>query len=235
MASNITEDLREAEELLATAKRTCNKRLLQDHVKSLKEQLERAEPAEPAPTPAPTPAPVRLSSPPATDDTSLVWSEIPSFAWDQGEYGSKWVTVYCTNSLEGVGEVKKDVTCDFTKDSFDLKVPGLNGKNYRLLKLNLDKDIIPEESTFKVKKNGVNVKLKKVKGEYSYENWTDLTSKKDKAKKEAQKSDPMGGIMDMMKDMYDNGDDQMKKTIGEAMMKANTGQKDDMGMPSMDP
>ena len=33
----------------------------------------------------------------------------------------------------------------------------------------------------------------------------------------------MGGIMDMMKDMYDSGDDQMKKVIGEAMLKSKTG------------
>jgi hypothetical protein len=28
--------------------------------------------------------------------------------------------------------------------------------------------------------------------------------------------------MDMMKDMYDSGDDQMRKTIGEAMLKSQT-------------
>ena len=33
-------------------------------------------------------------------------------------------------------------------------------------------------------------------------------------------ADPMGGIMDMMKDMYDSGDDNMKKAIGEAMVKS---------------
>ena len=46
--------------------------------------------------------------------------------------------------------------------------------------------------------------------------------------------------MDMMKDMYDKGDDTMKKTIGEAMMKArqtqqNPGLPDDpMDMPGGD-
>ena len=36
----------------------------------------------------------------------------------------------------------------------------------------------------------------------------------------AAQDDPTAGIMDLMKDMYDSGDDQMKKTIGEAMMKS---------------
>ena len=67
----------------------------------------------------------------------------------------------------------------------------------------------------------------------SYDHWTDLTTKKNAEQRAKDKENPMGGIMDMMKDMYDNGDDQMKKTIGEAMMKAQSGQKDDMGMPSM--
>ena len=38
------------------------------------------------------------------------------------------------------------------------------------------------------------------------------------------------GIMDMMKDMYDEGDDDMKKVIGEAMLKSKSGDK---SMPTM--
>jgi hypothetical protein len=39
---------------------------------------------------------------------------------------------------------------------------GLNGRNYRLLKDNLDKDIIPAESKYIVKKDKVVLKLQKV-------------------------------------------------------------------------
>ena len=39
--------------------------------------------------------------------------------------------------------------------------------------------------------------------------------------------DPMGGIMEMMKDMYDEGDENMKKIIGEAMLKSQRGEKPD--------
>jgi hypothetical protein len=41
-------------------------------------------------------------------------------------------------------------------------VIGLNGKNYRLVKTNLEKDIIPSESKTVVKPDKVIVKLKKV-------------------------------------------------------------------------
>ena len=33
--------------------------------------------------------------------------------------------------------------------------------------------------------------------------------------------------MDMMKDLYDNGDDNMRKIIGESMMKSRNGEKQD--------
>jgi hypothetical protein len=40
--------------------------------------------------------------------------------------------------------------------------------------------------------------------------------------------------MDMMKDMYDEGDEQTKKMIGEAMLKSRSGDKSMPGMPGMD-
>lgn len=97
------------------------------------------------------------------------FTSITAFGWDSGGYDNPWVYVYVT--LEGVGEVKDGVTCDFTRDSFDLRVMGLKGKAYRLLKDNLEKDIVPEESKVIVKKDRVTIKMKKVKGDYSYETW----------------------------------------------------------------
>ena len=56
-------------------------------------------------------------------------------------------------------------------------------------------------------------------GEYGPDHWTDLTPKFKKDKKAAA-ADPTAGIMDMMKQMYDEGDDTMKATIGKAMLEA---------------
>lgn len=66
--------------------------------------------------------------------------------------------------LSGVGEVKDRVTVSFGKHSFDLKVMDLAGRNYRLVNNNLEKDILPEQSSFIVKKNRLVIKLQKVKG-----------------------------------------------------------------------
>ena len=54
----------------------------------------------------------------------------------------------------------------------------------------------------------------------------DLVSKRPKTE-DGKEKDPGSELMDMMKDMYDNGDDQMKKALGEAMLKSR--QKDAMG------
>ena len=41
------------------------------------------------------------------------------------------------------------------------------------------------------------------------------------------------GIMDMMKEMYDDGDEQTKKVIGEAMLKSRSGDKSMPDMPEL--
>ena len=86
---------------------------LRDEIAELKAKLDGAAEPEAAAAPVPVP-PVR----PAVD--GLEWQPLDRFAWDQGEYNTPWVSVYVT--LPGVGSVKDSVTCDFTADSFDLKV-----------------------------------------------------------------------------------------------------------------
>ena len=126
-------------------------------------------------------------------NSKLAFIPIEDFAWDQGEYGSQTLSIFI--DLEGVGAVKDRVEVDFTANTFDLKVTDLNGKNYRLFKDNLEKNIVPDKSKFIVKANKIVLKLQKVKGEYSYEQWNSLTNKKKKSDEPAgaKKADPMGG------------------------------------------
>lgn len=163
---------------------------------------------------------------------------ITDYAWDQDGYNTPTIKVYI--DLPEVGKVKDNVNTQFGQYSIDMTITGLNGKNYRLLQTNLEKDIVPSECKTIVKKDSIIIKLQKVKGEYSYENWNSLIAKttRDPTKEAEKKANPMGGIMDMMKEMYDSGDDNMKKVIGEAMLKSREGKggKDDMsGMPGMPP
>lgn len=160
---------------------------------------------------------------------SVSYTTIPSFGWDQDSYSTdpNFVYVYITSGVDGVGEIKDRVSCDFTASSFDLKVHDLNGKHLRLFKNNLEKDIDPEGSKAIVKKNQIKIKMRKVKGQYGFDQWVDLVSKRSKRDESGKDKDVGSELMDMMKEMYDNGDDQMKKTLGEAMLKSR--QKEAMG------
>ena len=235
-------EIEEAEFLLSKSSFPAVKKLLQAHISYLKVTVEPAVFEKPIVVPSNATAVVDKSVLPvveaaiaapvrakvlSTKAASVTYIPIETFSWDQGEYGSQTLSIFV--DLPGVGAIKDDVEFSCTKSTFDLKITGLEGKNYRLVKENLDKDIVVKESKILVKKDKVVIKLRKVKGEYSYENWSSLTSKKkrDSASEAEKKSNPMGGIMDMMKDMYDDGDENMKKIIGEAMMKSQRGEKAD--------
>lgn len=173
------------------------------------------------------PKPVPVTMTPTNNNsnpTATKFKPITKFAWDQDGYNGKNVFIYVT--LPGVGTLEEsNITCDFKENSFDLQVMNLKDINYRLIKHPLNKNIVPEECKFKIKKDRVVITLRKVKGEYGHDHWTDLveknlTSAALNKNKDSNKADPSAGLMDMMKQMYDEGDDQMKKTIGEAMLKS---------------
>jgi calcyclin binding protein len=176
----------------------------------------------------PPPQPVSLAHPPAAVSATAKYVPIDTFAFDAGSYSSSTVTVYV--SLDGVkGIPRENIKCDFTPGSFDLIVKDLGGKNYRLFKDNLAHDIDPESSKIIVKVDRIVIKLGKVKGEYGFDTWTDLIDKKKrKVERDAdgkrKKEDPHSSIMNLMKEMYESGDDNMRKVIGETMEKQRRGE-----------
>lgn len=75
-----------------------------------------------------------------------------------------------------------------------------------------------------INNNNVTIKLEKAK---KGSHWAQLIKKEDKFKaedlpKDAAK-DPSAGLMDMMKKMYEDGDENMKRTIAEAWTKSKDG------------
>jgi len=140
-------------------------------------------------------------------------TKITNYAWDQSD---KFVKLYVT--LQDVHTILlENVKCEFTAKSMELVVRGLNGKNCTLLINTLMCPIIPDGSYFKVKTDMVLIMLKKEKAN----TWSHVTLQEKKAKepkvpKMNEDGDPGSGLMDMMKQMYEEGDDEMKRTIAKA-------------------
>ena len=172
-------------------------------------------------TPIASPKPLPVTPPLENAASFVVYSPIDRFSFDAGGYNEQFVTLYVP--LPGVGGIPKDqVKCDFHKASFDLIVQDLGGKSYRLKKDSLEHDIVPDKSKIVIKSDKILVKLAKVKGEYgSYDYWSKLTDTK-RTKKNT--SNPAASITELMKDMYESGDDNMRKIIGETMMKQQRGE-----------
>ena len=237
-------DAEEIESLLSGVKRPTAKMQLEALVKKLRKEASALKVVEksssssspapsPAPVPAPAPTPVPITTPTTTNTTSnsaaaaVQYKVIDPFSFDAGGSSDQYVSIYLP--LKGVGSISKDnIECHFGKDDFDITVKDLDGTNYRLMKDNLEHDIVPEKSKFVVKANKIILKLAKVKGEYgSYDWWSKLTDprKKEKeASKKQNKDNPMAGLNDLMREMYENGDEKTRKMIGETMLKQRTGE-----------
>ncbi|XP_026391861.1 calcyclin-binding protein-like isoform X1 [Papaver somniferum] len=241
MAEELTLDLEELHHLQSIAKRPrilsmisseirnleTEKQLLKDVDSQPTAQTSDPSPTPAAPTPTPTPAaPAPTPTPAAPAPTLLAkglsipalnYATLSSFSWDQDD---EKVKIYV--SLEGVDQEKVETI--FKKMSVDLKFHDVQGKNYRCAIPKLNKEIVPEKSKVLVKPKRVVVTLYKA----SKGNWLDLHFKEDKLKPGLEKErDPMAGIMDLMKNMYEEGDEDMKRTIAKAWTDARSGKSAD--------
>lgn len=221
MTSIFSEDIEELQNLLNLSRRPLVQKLLKDKIDDLEksgapppseESMEID--AEPLTLSPPPPKPVVVERHPIFPQIS--YSTLPSFAWDQD---NERIKVYI--SLEGASS--ENIFSEFKKQSVDVKIHDLNGKNYRFGVPKLEKSIDPTESKVIVKPKRVIVSLKKSERG----NWLDLNYKESKLKPKDKMDDkdPMGGIMDLMKNMYEEGDEDMKRTIAKAWTDARVGKK----------
>lgn len=141
--------------------------------------------------------------------------KINNYGWDQSD---KFVKIYIT--LNGIQNIPADnVQVQFTERSFDLLVKDLNGKNHAMTVNNLLKPISPDNSSRKVKTDTVLIMLKK-RSESKWDYLTQVekqTKEKDKPSLEPDTDgDPNAGLMNVLKKIYDDGDDEMKRTLNKA-------------------
>lgn len=143
--------------------------------------------------------------------------KLTNYAWDQSD---KVLKLFIT--LKNVHSLAADqVSCTFTKRTVEFSVKGLDNRNYFLTINNLLKDIDESKSHWKVKSDMVIVYLTKSESV----KWSHLTVSESKLKDAQSKAltdemesneDPSQGLMSLMKKMYNEGDDEMKRTIAKA-------------------
>lgn len=152
---------------------------------------------------------------------NLVYEALNKFGWDQE---GNTVKIYVTSGIDGIGKHdKNNIDCEFNDQSVDLRILSFNGKNLRLKIAPLNGLIDPAACKLKIKSNSLTIELIKSKNK----RWDDIKEKKKAAgdsandtplsgKKKGDVDNPTASLMNMMKEMYETGDDTIKRTIAES-------------------
>ncbi|KAK6589275.1 hypothetical protein RS030_213278 [Cryptosporidium xiaoi] len=176
----------------------------------------------------------------AANDTIPIeaYTPITKYSWDQTE---KNVKIYI--ELLGIQSKPDCLELKFGKDNIEMLVKNLDNKFY-IFTVKLHDEITSKECSHKIKKDMIIITLKKTNSSMK---WPRL-SYKDSPLKKSSKSDnigndmgggfaspgglgdmgldpssmenPMSGIQNLMRRMYEEGDDEMKRTIAKAWTEA---------------
>eukprot|EP00051_Salpingoeca_urceolata_P000056 m.32604 g.32604 ORF g.32604 m.32604 type:complete len:268 (-) comp10075_c0_seq1:16-819(-) len=180
----------------------------------------------PAPAAAPVPVPATAASTTPTASASATpapvatakatpvvrYEQMKRYAWDQT---AKNVKIYAS-SLDGVESLDAEaITTEFQPQSVKLKIHGLKGKNL-VLYIELADKIRPGNCSHKVRAGRVVLVLRKAEDK-QWEHLTKADAAKIKVPKFEEGEDPTQGLMGMMKNMYEEGDEDTRKLIGKAM------------------
>lgn len=202
-------DIEELNGLLEQAKRQRTKDILMLEIRKLQTEMTKLELEQKNTS-------VKGTTPSSNTAQKCYEVKLNNYGWDQT---STTMKIYIT--LTNVHQLPKEaVVCNFTEKSLDLRIFGLDNKNYHLPINNLCAEINTEKSNFKVKTDMIVVSLaKKIAKDWSH---VTLVEKRIKDAKSpsmpelGEDSDPSASLMNLMKKMYQDGDDEMKKTIAKA-------------------
>lgn len=236
-SQELQHDLQELEKFMSMAVQPNVRKLLASEVSTLRTKITELKKAEATKSEEIKASKVEDQKP---TKPSVYTTQITNYGWD---HSMKFAKIYVT--LPGVENLPADqVTCNFTDKSFHFTAHNLNGKNHVLKVTSLAYNIRPDASNVKVKTGNVIINLRKATDGQPWKAITEADRKTQEAKDEKfatdnrkNKEDPSGGIMDLMKKMYDDGDDDMKrmikKTWYESQQKGSSGGGMPGGMPGM--
>lgn len=205
MSASVT-DLKELRRILALGSTPYVESILKAEIAKLEAQF-----PENATTPAPAPKPV---------GPKRIYQPIDSYAFSDDKDDASIIIT----KIEGLEEAE----IKFTPEPHGFEIVVIReaqGKpNLKLTVSPLYKKVVPEQCKYRVRKQTLTITIHKKKSQ----TWmklkkTALDTKKPKIsdpKSGKTAEDPNGALMDMMKKMYDEGDDEMKRTISKAMWEA---------------
>ncbi|KAM3142067.1 hypothetical protein pb186bvf_005721 [Paramecium bursaria] len=196
-------DLEELQQLLGNVKRKGNIDLIQNRIRLIESEIKQKTAQKP---------PQKQQQ--QQEQDNLLYNAITKYAWDQE--GKKVKIIF---SLEGIGSIpKENIISQFNDESVDLKIKDYKNQNLRFGVKRLNQKIKVPECSFKVSNNTLYLYLTKQDGS---KHWDQLAYKEQLVNPEKiEKEDPQASLMNMMKEMYQNGDEDMKRTIAQAWTKS---------------
>ncbi|KAH9492868.1 hypothetical protein Btru_024975 [Bulinus truncatus] len=145
---------------------------------------------------------------------SVVYEEnISNYAWDQSD---KFIKIYL--SLSNLNHLTQDnIQSTFTSRSVIVKIH-FPTKISTLHIARLSEDVVPKDCYCKIKSEYVLVMLKKSDVGKTWSWLTEREKKSSEMKKPKfdEHEDPGESLTKLLKNMYDEGDDDMKRTISKA-------------------
>jgi len=213
-AGDLESDIRELKALRSTALRPRVQLLLDNEIRAVEAEVTKLQ------------AMKQATAPPSTISSSAgkVPVELKTFGWDESDaYVNFYVSI--PDALGNFATAQSNLRC--TDDSAVLTVTG--DTDYKLSIGPLFAAIDPSSSTATLKPTSkqVLVRLKKK----SPGRWEDWKKKVEKFKPPTTgpDADPSASLMTMMKQLYEEGDDEMKRTMAKAFHESR------MGKGSSDP
>ncbi|CAG9788694.1 unnamed protein product [Diatraea saccharalis] len=156
--------------------------------------------------------------------------KLNGYGWDQSD---KYVKIFVT--LKNAHTIPKEqVYCTLTDRSMELHVENLENKDYLLVINKLLEPINIEESHWKQKTDMIVVFLAKSRPNITWSHVIEIEKKFEDQRNnrfkadDSDKKDPQDSVMDLMRKMYETGDDEMKRMIAKTMYESQHKKKTDL-------
>jgi len=198
-AAELSKDIQELQSLIETSERPNVRSVLDKTLKEWRVQLNTVKPS---------------TVPLAESNAIRPLKKLTTYAFDEGD---KYVKLYYhLPGAESLGA--SNIASTFLEDSFHVICKDLNGIDYEISARGFVQHVDPEKSIVKAKSDSLLVMLKKGRDGQMWGSLLKLEKQKDanKLPKMDEGTDPQESLMTLMKQMYDDGDDQMKQTIRKA-------------------